>query len=102
LGGRAFAGVSARERPDRHHVIQLPDYSSGARDRRLAVPLILAACFIGVFCLAPLAVYLLWLAAVHRRGQPVPISGGGDLTALLIGLSGFILAGAVVTLTAVQ
>jgi hypothetical protein len=68
----------------------------------LAVPIILAACFVGVFCLAPLAVYLLWLAAVHRRGRPVPISGGGDLTALLVGLSGFLLAGAVVTLTVVQ
>jgi hypothetical protein len=68
----------------------------------LAVPIILAACFVGVFCLAPLAVYLLWLAAVHRRGRPVPLSGGGDLTALLIGLSGFLLAGSVITLSVVE
>jgi hypothetical protein len=68
----------------------------------LAAPIILAACFVGVFCLAPLAVYLLWLAAVHRRGRPVPLSGGGDLAALLVGLAGFLLAGAVVTLTLAQ
>ncbi|HEY2784763.1 MAG TPA: hypothetical protein VGJ05_07270 [Fimbriiglobus sp.] len=68
----------------------------------MVVPIILAACFVGVFCLAPLAVYLLWLAGVHRRGRPVPLSGTGDFTALLVGLAGFLLAGGVVLLTVVQ
>jgi hypothetical protein len=47
----------------------------------------------GVFCLAPLLVYLVWLSYVTRRNQPTILAGPWDFTALLAGLSGFILFG---------
>jgi hypothetical protein len=62
----------------------------------------LALCFAGVFCLTPLAIYLLWLAAVNRRARPTAVSGTLDFIALLAGLSGFLLLGAPIAITALQ
>lgn len=62
----------------------------------------LALCFAGVFCLTPLAIYLLWLAAVNRRARPTAVSGTWDFIALLAGLSGFLLLGAPIAITALQ
>jgi hypothetical protein len=62
----------------------------------------LALCFAGVFCLTPLAIYLLWLASVNRRARPTAVSGTWDFIALLAGLSGFLLLGAPIAITALQ
>jgi hypothetical protein len=47
----------------------------------------------GVFCLIPLAMYLLWMASVTRRERSVPVSGTWDFAGLVLGLSGFIVFG---------
>jgi hypothetical protein len=64
--------------------------------------LALALCFAGVFCLTPLAFYLLWLAGVNRRPRPTVISGPADFLALVGGLSGFLVFGLVIFVTVVQ
>jgi hypothetical protein len=63
---------------------------------------ILVTCIAGVVCLAPLAVYFLWLALINRRARPTVIAGGWDFTALLLGLSGFILFGGGLLLSLLQ
>ena len=47
----------------------------------------------GVFSLAPLLIYLVWLSYVTRREKPTVLTGPWDFAALLGGLSGFILFG---------
>jgi hypothetical protein len=54
---------------------------------------ILVLCLVAVFCLAPLGVYLLWLAFATRRDQPTVVSGTWDFVGLVGGLSGFLLFG---------
>jgi hypothetical protein len=66
------------------------------------VPFIVVICLAGVFCLAPVALYLLWLAAINRRDRPTIVSGTWDFAALLAGLSGFILFGGGLLLSLVQ
>jgi hypothetical protein len=51
-------------------------------------------------CLLPLALYLLFLAFLNKRPHPTLLSGRWDLTCLLLGLSGFILVGGPVLLSA--
>jgi hypothetical protein len=63
---------------------------------------ILVICLAGSFCLAPLAVYLLWLAQITRRERPTIISGTWDYAVLMVGLSGFILFGGGLTLSLLQ
>lgn len=63
---------------------------------------ILVVCLAGVFCLTPLAFYLLWLSIINRRYRPTVISGGWDFVALLGGLSGFILFGGGLLLSLLQ
>jgi hypothetical protein len=59
----------------------------------LVLPYILAICMCGVFCLIPLAMYLLWMARITQRDRPTPVSGAWDFAGLVVGLSGFILFG---------
>lgn len=47
----------------------------------------------GVFSLAPLLIYLVWLSYVTRRERPTVLTGPWDFAAVLAGLSGFILFG---------
>jgi hypothetical protein len=47
----------------------------------------------GVFSLAPLLLYLLWLSYATRRDRPTVLTGPWDFAILLTGLSGFILFG---------
>lgn len=47
----------------------------------------------GVFSLAPLLLYLVWLSIIVRRRRPTVIAGHWDFAALLAGLSGFLLFG---------
>lgn len=47
----------------------------------------------GAFGLAPLALYLSWLASVNRRPRPTVVGGGWDFVWLLGGLSGFLIYG---------
>ncbi len=47
----------------------------------------------GVFSLAPLLLYLLWLSYITRRERPTILTGPWDFAALMVGLSGFILVG---------
>src|SRR5262245_15833948 len=61
-----------------------------------------AMVFAGVFCLTPLAMYLLWLAAVNRRDRPTVVSGVWDFIALVAGLSGFLIFGAPIAVLALQ
>ena len=68
----------------------------------LVLPFILAVCFCGVFCLVPLAMYLQWLAIATRRDHPTLIAGHWDFAVLLLGLSGFIIAGGALVLTLLQ
>lgn len=68
----------------------------------LTVPYILVVCLAGVFCLIPLAMYLLWLAQVTRRDHPTVVSGPWDFAGLALGLSGFVLFGGGIVLTLLQ
>ncbi len=68
----------------------------------MAVPYILVVCLAGVFCLIPLAMYLLWLAQITRRDHPTTVSGSWDFAGLAVGLSGFILFGGGMLLTLLQ
>jgi hypothetical protein len=68
----------------------------------LALSFVLVVCFAGVFCLAPLAVYLLWLAMVNRRTRPTVVAGTWDFAALLVGLSGFFVYGGGLLLSLLQ
>jgi len=63
---------------------------------------ILVLCLAAVFCLAPLAVYFLWLAFVTRRHRPTVISGTWDFVGLVAGLSGFVFFGGGLVLSLVQ
>lgn len=63
---------------------------------------ILVLCLAAVFCLAPLAVYLLWLAFVTRRHRPTVVSGPWDFVGLVAGLSGFVFFGGGLVLSLVQ
>jgi hypothetical protein len=63
---------------------------------------ILVLCLAGVFCLAPVAMYFLWLAFVTRRQQPTLLSGPWDFVGLVAGLSGFILFGGGLVLSLFQ
>ncbi len=48
---------------------------------------------IGMACLFPAALYCLFLAMVHHRGQPTMIAGEWDFAGVLAALSGFLLLG---------
>jgi hypothetical protein len=63
---------------------------------------ILVLCVAGAFCLAPLAVYLLWLAQITRRERPTIIAGTWDYAVLIVGLSGFIIFGGGLILSLLQ
>jgi hypothetical protein len=63
---------------------------------------IFVACLLGLFCLAPVALYLLWLALLARRDRPTVVSGPWDFAALVGGLAGFILLGGGVVLSLLQ
>jgi hypothetical protein len=65
-------------------------------------PFILVLCVVGSFCLAPLAIYLLWLAQITRRSRPFMIAGAWDFAGLLIGLSGFVFVGGGLVLSLLQ
>ena len=65
------------------------------------LPLLLI-CVGGVFCLAPLGLYLSWLAALNRRPRPTVLPGPWDFVALLCGLSGFLTAGGAVAFAGVM
>ena len=62
----------------------------------------LVVCLAGIFCLAPLALYLLWLAVLNKKRRPTLIPGGWDFAALCGGLSGFILFGGGLVLALLQ
>lgn len=62
----------------------------------------LVVCLAGIFCLAPLALYLLWLAVLNKKRRPTVVPGGWDFAALCGGLSGFILFGGALILTLLQ
>ena len=47
----------------------------------------------GVFCLAPLALYLSWLGSINRRPRPTVVGGEWDFVWMLGGLSGFLIFG---------
>lgn len=64
--------------------------------------LALSLCFAGVFCLTPLAIYLLWLTGVNKRPMPTVLAASWDFIALVGGLSGFLLFGGLIFLTAAQ
>jgi hypothetical protein len=68
----------------------------------LALSFVLVVCLAGVFCLAPLSVYLLWLALLNRRSRPAVVAGTWDFAALLLGLSGFLLYGGGLLLSLLQ
>lgn len=62
----------------------------------------LVVCLAGVFCLAPFALYLLWLAVLNRREHPTVVAGSWDFATLLAGLSGFLLFGGGLFLSLLQ
>jgi hypothetical protein len=62
----------------------------------------LVVCLAGIFCLAPLALYLLWLATLNKRRRPTVVPGGWDFVALCGGLSGFVLFGGGLVLSLLQ
>lgn len=68
----------------------------------MALSFVLVVCLAGVFCLAPLSAYLLWLALLNRRPRPSVVAGTWDFTALLLGLSGFLLYGGGLLLSLLQ
>ncbi len=62
----------------------------------------LVVCLAGIFCLAPLALYLLWLAVLNKKARPTVVPGGWDFAALCGGLSGFVLFGGGLVLSLLQ
>ena len=68
----------------------------------MAAPWIVTVCRGLLVCLPPLAVYLFAVANRHRGPRPVVLSAGLDFLTLLAGLGGFLLAGGLLFLTAVQ
>ncbi len=62
----------------------------------------LVVCLAVLLCLAPLTFYLFWLTSLTRRNTPSVLAGAWDFTALLLGLSGFLLFGGTLLLTLVQ
>jgi hypothetical protein len=56
----------------------------------VALPLIVLLALCGVFCLAPLSLYLSWLSILNRRPHPTVLRGSTDLLGLFVGLSGFL------------
>lgn len=68
----------------------------------MGLQFILVLCLAAVFCLAPLAVYLYWLAKITRRDHPLVIAGSWDFVGLVVGLSGFILFGGGIVLSLLQ
>ncbi len=68
----------------------------------MGLPFILVICLAGVFCLAPLGVYLLWLAYITRRDHPTVVAGNWDFVSLMVGLSGFVLFGGGLVLSLLQ
>jgi len=68
----------------------------------LVLPFILALCLCGAFCLAPLAMYLMWLSRVTRRETPTAVSGPWDFVGVMIALSGFVVVGGGVLLNLFQ
>ena len=62
----------------------------------------LVVCLAGIFCLAPLALYLLWLSVLNRKRRPTVVPGGWDFAALCGGLSGFVLFGGGLVLSLLQ
>jgi hypothetical protein len=67
----------------------------------VALPL-LVILLCGVFCLAPLALYLSWLGSINRRPRPTVVGGGWDFAWLLAGLSGFLVFGGGLLVAALQ
>lgn len=63
---------------------------------------LIAVCFAGLFCLAPLSFYLCWLAGVNRRAQPTVVSGLWDFVGVFAALLGFLLVGGAVLLSFVS
>lgn len=63
---------------------------------------VIAICFHGLFCLAPVGLYLCWLAGVNRRDKPTVVGGAWDFIGVLAALSGFLLVGGVLLLGVVQ
>ena len=55
-----------------------------------------------LLCLMPLALYLLFLASLNHRRRPTWMSGRWDFTALLLGLSGFLLLGGPLMVTLID
>lgn len=55
--------------------------------------------FAAMLCVAPLAFYLCWLAAVNRRDRPTVVAGGWDVVGLAAGLSGFLILGGLMLLS---
>lgn len=66
------------------------------------LPFIFLLCLAGVCCLTPLGLYLFWLGYLNRRPRPTVLAGGWDFTALVAGLSGFILFGGALLLALVR
>lgn len=63
---------------------------------------VIAICFQGLFCLAPVALYLCWLAAVNRRDKPTVVGGAWDFAGVLAALSGCLLVGGSILLGVVR
>lgn len=53
-------------------------------------------------CLMPLAIYLLYVSNLNSKPNPVMVSGTWDFTAVLLGLSGFLLLSGPVLLTMID
>jgi hypothetical protein len=70
--------------------------------REQTLSYIVAICLCGTFCLAPLTMYLMWLARITRRDHPTTVSGQWDFAGVLVGLSGFIVVGGGLVLTLFQ
>jgi hypothetical protein len=68
----------------------------------LVLPFIVVICLCGTFCLAPLALYLMWLGRVTRHERPTPVAGPWDYAGVLFGLSGFVVVGGGIVLSLFQ
>lgn len=68
----------------------------------MLLPLIVTFCLCAVFCITPLALYLTWLGAVNKRSKTTVFGGGWDFILATAGLSGFLLFGGGVLVSALQ
>jgi hypothetical protein len=65
----------------------------------VTTPQTVLICYLALFCLGPLTLYLCWIASINRRSRPTVVAGVWDFAFLMVGLLGFILVGCILAVS---